>query len=85
MAPKNIADRPPYSPDLNPCDFFLWGHLKDRVYRENPGTIDALKESIERETRGISQDTLKNLVQGFKSRLHVVIEEEGAHIEPYLH
>lgn len=22
---------PPYSPDLNPLDFFLWGYLKDRV------------------------------------------------------
>ena len=23
---------PPRSPDLNPCDFFLWGYIKDRVY-----------------------------------------------------
>ncbi|KAJ3660913.1 hypothetical protein Zmor_005340 [Zophobas morio] len=23
---------PPRSPDLNPCDFFLWVHLKDLVY-----------------------------------------------------
>jgi hypothetical protein len=23
---------PPSSPDLNPCDFFLWGHLKQLVY-----------------------------------------------------
>ncbi|GBO01650.1 hypothetical protein AVEN_273261-1 [Araneus ventricosus] len=23
---------PPRSPDLNPCDFFLWGHLKSLVY-----------------------------------------------------
>ncbi|GBL93848.1 hypothetical protein AVEN_153614-1 [Araneus ventricosus] len=23
---------PPRSPDLNPCDFWLWGFLKDRVY-----------------------------------------------------
>ena len=23
---------PPRSPDLSPCDFFLWGVLKERVY-----------------------------------------------------
>jgi hypothetical protein len=23
---------PPGSPDLTPCDFFLWGYVKDKVY-----------------------------------------------------
>jgi len=23
---------PPYSPDINPCDYFLWGYLKDKVF-----------------------------------------------------
>jgi hypothetical protein len=26
---------PPYYPDLNPCDYFLWGFLKDTVYKNN--------------------------------------------------
>ncbi|GBL97863.1 hypothetical protein AVEN_87314-1, partial [Araneus ventricosus] len=29
---------PPCSPDLNPCDFWLWGFLKDRVYGGNKQT-----------------------------------------------
>jgi hypothetical protein len=29
-------DWPTYSPDLNPCDFFLWGYLKDKVYAQKP-------------------------------------------------
>ena len=40
---------PPYSPDLNPPDYFLWGYLKDRVYQDNPDTIERLKETIRRE------------------------------------
>ena len=29
----------PYTPlDLNPCDFFLWGYIKDHCYSENPTT-----------------------------------------------
>ena len=30
----------PYSPDLNPCDFFLWGYIKDYCYFENPTTTE---------------------------------------------
>ncbi len=26
---------PPRSPDLNPCDYFLWGFLKDKIYVKN--------------------------------------------------
>ena len=29
-------DWPPYSQELNPYDFFLWGHLKDAIYQKNP-------------------------------------------------
>jgi hypothetical protein len=31
------------SPDLNPCDFYLWENLKDKVYSNNPHTLDELK------------------------------------------
>ena len=27
---------PPQSPDLNPCDFYLWGYLKSVVYNQLP-------------------------------------------------
>jgi hypothetical protein len=37
---------PPHSPDLNPCDFYLWGMLKDKVYVNNPHMAEGLKENI---------------------------------------
>ncbi len=27
---------PSRSPDLTPCDYFLWGYIKDKVYQELP-------------------------------------------------
>lgn len=78
-------DWPPYSPDLNPCDFFLWGYLKDEVYCNNPKSIEELKAAIKHEVQNIDQDTLRNVVRGFETRLHAVVEQEGAHIENYLH
>jgi hypothetical protein len=35
---------PPRSPDLNPCDFYLWGKLKSVVYANNPHDLEALKQ-----------------------------------------
>ncbi|GFX16657.1 transposable element tc3 transposase [Trichonephila clavipes] len=39
---------PPRSPDLNPCDFWLWGHLKQLVSCDQPKTLPDLKDSISR-------------------------------------
>ncbi|GBN15074.1 hypothetical protein AVEN_272435-1 [Araneus ventricosus] len=33
-------------PDLNPCNLFLWGRLKDTVYRINPTTIADLVQPV---------------------------------------
>jgi len=37
---------PARSPDLTPCDFFLWEYLIAKVYAHRPGTIEQLKEAI---------------------------------------
>jgi hypothetical protein len=40
---------PARSPNINPCDFYLRGNLKDKVYSNNPHTLVELKQII-RET-----------------------------------
>ena len=37
---------PPNSPDLNPLDFFFWGHSMNHVYRTKPSTIENLKSIV---------------------------------------
>ena len=44
---------PARSPDLTPCDFFLWGKLKAKVYAHRPGTTEQLKEAIRQEVAAI--------------------------------
>lgn len=36
----------PRSLDLTPCDFFLWGCIKEKVYREAPENITGIKVNI---------------------------------------
>jgi hypothetical protein len=37
---------PAHSPDLMLSDFYLWGILKDRMYKRNPHTIHEIRENI---------------------------------------
>ena len=76
---------PPNSPDLNVCDFFLWGYLKDRVDRTNPKTIDELKERIVEEFEGISHDIRHRAIEAFQTRLHHVVSVNGSHFENIVH
>lgn len=42
---------PPHLPDITPLDFFLWGYVKDLVYRtkirENNGLKQKTSDAIE--------------------------------------
>jgi hypothetical protein len=50
---------PARSLDLNPCDFHLWGNLKDKVYSNNPHTLVELKQSIRETISSIEVSELK--------------------------
>ena len=78
-------DWPAYSPDLNPCDFFLWGYLKDNVYKSQPRTISELKASIQAKINDIGVDMLERVVDGFEKRIRSCIVAEGGHFENIFH
>ena len=71
----------PYSPDLNPCDYFLWRYLKERIYQNNPQTLPALKDNIKREIRSIPADMIGRVIDNFNARVRTVIRQHGAWIE----
>ncbi|KAI6646359.1 hypothetical protein LOD99_9230 [Oopsacas minuta] len=73
----------PYSPDLNPPDFYLWGYLKDRVYSTKPRTISELKENI-KEIRKIPTTVCKNVMNNLVVRLKKCTELKGGHLEHLL-
>ena len=37
---------PPHSPDINPCYFFLWGFLKEKVFQRRPENVAQLRAHI---------------------------------------
>jgi hypothetical protein len=81
MFPQHVISRfgevswPPRSFD-SLCDFFLWGHLKARVYTNRSRTIQELKLSIRQEIAPVPEDMLENEVQNFEERLQMCVQQE---------
>jgi hypothetical protein len=73
---------PPRSPDLNPCDFWLWGALKEVVYGTRIyASIGALKQNICDAVSNISPYHSYVGISHLLDRLELVIAENGDLIE----
>ena len=75
---------PPNNPDLNPVNYCYWSALERNVYRGRrfENTIE-LKEAILQEWEALPQAVINNAIDGFRSRVRLVIAENGQHIEKY--
>ena len=58
---------------LTPPDFFLWGFLKGRVYKEHPTSIDELKANITATICSIDQETLLAVMNNIVAVLEIRI------------
>lgn len=72
-----VCSHPPYSPDLAPSDFFLFGTLKN-----HPGSItfdspDDILYWIEEKFQNFSIDTLISVFNNWEERLKWVIDNNG--------
>jgi hypothetical protein len=68
---------PTRSPDLSMCDFFLWGYLKDKVFKHRPNTIEDLKEKITQEIEAIPIEMYRKSYANFRERLKQCIDADG--------
>jgi hypothetical protein len=67
---------PARSPDLNPCDFFLSGYMKDLVYSVPTDTIDVLRERVENAATTIrnNRGMLERVEGSLRRRLQYCID-----------
>ena len=73
---------PPRSPDLTPCDFFLWGYVKSLVYVPPlPANVNELKQRITIALKTVTQDMLHRVWEELDYRLDVCRVTGGAHIK----
>jgi hypothetical protein len=80
-----LHEWPPRSPDLTPCDFFLWGVVKDIVYaRGRVSSVAELHNRIIEAFNVIRQQRMhhvNNAVQGVRRRMEECISVDGSQLQ----
>ena len=74
----------PRSPDLTPLDFFLWGYMKQLVYKKTIKDLNDLRQKITRAVKSIKPDVINSVFLNISKRLEKVILVGGGHIEQLL-
>ena len=72
---------PPRSPDLNPCDFYLWSYMKEEVHRCQPRSIAEVEQLIREFLASINADILQRVNSQFLSRVRKCIVARGGVFE----
>ena len=72
---------PAFSPDLAPCDFYLFGYVKKLLEGKSFDTRDEIFSEVSKILYGISQEELKFAFFNWKERLQNVIQMGGEYIE----
>lgn len=71
---------PPYSPDISPCDFWLFGMLKGILKDREFSSGDEIAAAIAEEWNHLTFDDVQSVFRNWMSRLTWVIEHEGEYI-----
>lgn len=72
---------PARSPDLTVMDYYLWGRLKEIVYRTAPTTKDDMKDRIREACRRLSEEEVRHAVDNVSQRVERCLEAGGRHFE----
>ena len=75
------APHPPYSPDLAPSDFFLFGYVKDKLLGQHYTDRAPLLEEIKRIISGIPRQIRLNVFNAWMDRCLWVANHEGSYYQ----
>lgn len=78
---RSHHDWAPHSPDLNPLDFFVWGHIKGQIHTHEHQDLNELKASVVQAVRTIDGDMCKRAIANFSKRVRQCMAVHGKHIE----
>ncbi|GFT50779.1 putative transposase [Trichonephila clavipes] len=83
LASKNIpvAPQPPYSPDLSPCDFFLFPKLKSHHKGHHFGTKEYIQMAVTDQLKAVPISEFHQCYEEWKMRFQRCVASEGSYVE----
>ena len=77
---RGPIEGPARSPDLAPCDYFLWSCLRQQVYRSSPFTIQQLRASIAAACAQLDSDLCATACRSLPQRLRDCLRLGGSQL-----
>ena len=74
-----VMRHPPYSPDLAPSDFWLFGHLKRQLVTYSDS--NSLEQAVTNELRAITEDEYRKTFNKWVDRMKLCINNQGEYFE----
>ena len=76
-----VMDYPPYSPDLSPCDYFLFPKLKTKMKGAFYDDIPAIQAAVTEVLKNIPINDIKKSMHALVDRSKRCIESNGTYFE----
>ena len=76
-----ILEHPSYSPDLSPCDFFLFGLLKSKLRGHRFETEEAVNQATRQALKSVAKGGLERGIFGLVERWERCVRDEGRYWE----
>jgi hypothetical protein len=74
-------DQPPYSPDLAPCDFWLFPKLKNALKGQSFADLSDIQYNVKTLLRVIPQNNFQDCFQQWHHHLTKCIASQGEYFE----
>ncbi|GFG32268.1 hypothetical protein Cfor_09902 [Coptotermes formosanus] len=76
-----VLEHPPYSPELAPCDIFIFPKIKSVLKGARFESVDAVKAKATELMNKLSEDDLQHCFQQWKMRMERCTDRGGEYIE----
>ena len=83
LAKKNISilPHPPYSPDLAPCDFYLFPKLKLKLKGHHLGMIETIQKTVTDDLNTLTENDFQCCYDQWKKRWNRCVSSQGSYFE----
>jgi len=76
-----VLPQPPYSPDLAPCDFYLFPKLKLKLKGHRFGTIEQIQKIVTDNLNTLTENDFQYCCEQWKKRWNRRVSSQGSYFE----
>ena len=83
LAKKQVTTlrHPPYSPDLAPCDFFLFQKFKSTLKETHFDDLENIKTNVTRPLKSVQKEEFSSCMVAWRKRMERCIETQRNYFE----